>query len=88
LDWERSADRIIVYSFVPPHPFIWCHLHLIMKELGGMQGDMRGTTYIFRPDSRARSWTELSRGERIVFRLPSVGGKRPFDWIIFLGWPN
>lgn len=80
--WTHAPDRLSVRSFIPAHPYLWTQLQAVMTELGGRISE---TTYAWRPethDSRLdRPWLELSRRQRFVLAMPTIGAWRPFDFL-------
>lgn len=81
-DWQIEADRIQVRSFIPAHPYLWARLNAVMTEAGGRIGDV---PYAWHPDSDIvlldRRWSELSRRQRFILRLPTIGAWRPLDFL-------
>lgn len=81
-DWQVQTDRIQVRSFIPAHPYLWAHLDAAIRQLGGQTSD---NTVAWRPTSPAssieRPWTELTRRQRFILRLPTIGAWRPLDFL-------
>ena len=80
--WTHDSDRLSVRSFIPAHPYLWTQLHAVMAELGGRVSE---TPYAWRPDADDgkldRPWLELSRRQRFVLGMPTIGAWRPFDFL-------
>lgn len=81
-DWDRQPNRIRVHSLLPGHPYIWAQLNNVMTGFGGQISDDR---IAWRPASSMRAfdrpWTELSKRQRFVLRLPTIGASRPLDFL-------
>ncbi len=80
--WDRQSDRISVHSFIPAHPYLWAQLNTVMTDLGGRISD---APHAWRPespgDSLNRRWSELSKRQRFILRLPTIGAWRPLDFL-------
>lgn len=81
-EWQRQEDRIQVHSFVPAHPYLWLQLDAVMHGFGGRISD---STIAWRPETPTpaldRPWSELTRRQRFILRLPSVFAARPLDFL-------
>lgn len=81
-DWQVEADRIQVHSFIPAHPYLWAQLNNVMADFGGEISD---APHAWRPGSASdvlnRHWSELSKRQRFILRLPTIGSWRPLDFL-------
>lgn len=78
--WDPQPDRIEVHSPVPGHPFLWVHLNAVMEDFGGRISDT-ASPWRSELDKSAldRPWAELSKRQRFILRLPTIGRWRPLD---------
>lgn len=81
-DWEVWDERIAVCSFIPAHPYLWAQLGAAMSDLGGRVSEA-GNAWRSEPDNEIfrRPWGELSRRQRLILRLPTIGTWRPLDFL-------
>lgn len=81
-DWEHGDGRVAVHSFGPAHPYLWAQLDAVMTDLGGQIGPSGNA---WRPDSGnaalAQPWSALSKRQRFVLGLPTIGSWRPLDFL-------
>ena len=79
-DWDAQPDRLSVRSFVPPHPYLWTHLNIVMIEMGGKLSNAK---YVWQPkpqfETLNRRWSELSKFQRFILSLPTINSWRPLD---------
>ena len=80
--WDRRSDRLSLHSFIPAHPYLWSQLNSVMTALGGRISD---APHAWRPESRGdgfnRRWSELSKRQQFILRLPTIGAWRPLDFM-------
>lgn len=78
--WDPQPDRIEVHCPMPGHPYLWVHLNAVMEEFGGRIG---GTVSPWRSEldksALDRPWSALTKRQRFILRLPTIGRWRPFD---------
>jgi hypothetical protein len=81
-DWSSENGRLAVRSFVPAHPYLWTHLNAVMTEYGGRLSE---DPIIWRPqpefEALNRRWSELSKRQRFVLSVPTVGSWRLLDFL-------
>lgn len=80
--WDRQPDRILVFSLLPGHPYLWAQLSAVMEDAGGRLSD-RVSAWRAELDTSAlgRPWAELSGRQRFILRLPTIGAWRPLDFL-------
>jgi hypothetical protein len=82
-DWRIDDAAVTVHGFVPPHPYLWEMLDLVMSSLGGRIGE---AVHLWRPDpahaALRRPWQALTPAERVILRLPTLGAWRPLDRLL------
>lgn len=81
-DWEHHADRIVLHSFIPAHPYLWPQLDKVMRSFGARTTK---DPIAWKPDqpnpNLDKAWSELSTRQRMVLRLRPIGAWRPLDWL-------
>lgn len=79
-DWRIGDGRLTVHAFGPPHPYLWENLDAVLVALGGQVG---GNPVAWRPDpadaALRRPWPSLTRRQRTLLRIPTIGAWRPLD---------
>lgn len=88
LFWDPRPDRIEVHCPVPGHLFLWVQLNAVMEDFGGRIGE---TVSPWRSEldkgGLDRPWTELTKRQRFILRLPTIGRWRPLDFLALRdGW--
>lgn len=80
--WDPRPDRIEVHCPMPGHPFLWVHLNAVMEDFGGRIADT-ASPWRSELDKRPldRPWAELTRHQRFILRLPTIGRWRPLDFL-------
>lgn len=80
--WDRQPDRILVFSLLPGHPYLWAQLNAVMEGAGGRLSD-RVSAWRRELDTSAleRPWAKLSGRQRFILRLPTIGPWRPLDFL-------
>lgn len=80
--WEHYADRIVLHSFVPAHPYLWTQLDKVMRSFGAST-TTDPTAWKADPPSPGldKAWSELSATQRLILRLRPIGPWRPLDWL-------
>ena len=80
--WERQPERILVFSLLPGHPYLWAQLNAVMVDSGGKLSD---TVSAWRPEldtgALERPWSKLSGRQRFILQLPTIGSWRPLDFL-------
>ena len=80
--WERQENRIRLFSPLPGHPYVWARLNAVMEDSGGRIIDGLSP---WRPELNKRAldrpWSELTKRQRFLLRLPAIAAWRPFDFL-------
>ena len=79
-DWGIEHGRVAVHGFGPAHPYIWENLDAVLGAMGGHVSDIPPT---WRPNPALaelrRPWLSLTRRQRTLLKLPTMGALRPLD---------
>jgi hypothetical protein len=79
-DIECEVNSLELSSFIPAHPYLWENLDRVLSELGGQ---IQPDEIYWRPQPQLhhlrRSWHDLTRRQRFLLRLPTLGAWRGLD---------
>jgi hypothetical protein len=79
-DIEQAGTDVVVFGYIPAHPYLWENLDHVLEKLGGTRTSEE--TH-WRPDDRfrhlRRPWEKLSAQQRFLLRVPTIGAARVFD---------
>ena len=78
---DPEDDGLSLLGPIATHPYLWVQMNKVMAGLGGEASGSGWQSKVASPVLE-RHWSELTRWQRFLLRLPTIGASRPLDFLL------